>query len=63
MNKSKTQPPTCRKCLYYYVTWEPLFPHGCRIFAFKSKYLPSLEVTRNSGEPCHYFKPKNMPQK
>jgi hypothetical protein len=47
--------PVCRQCVHYYVTWEPGHPHGCRALHFKSQYLPSIEVRRTSGEPCHYF--------
>ncbi|MDR2405252.1 MAG: uracil-DNA glycosylase [Deltaproteobacteria bacterium] len=50
--------PVCRDCVHYYVTWEPGHPHGCRALNFKSQYLPSMEVRRSSGEPCHYFKAK-----
>jgi hypothetical protein len=50
--------PICRECVHYYVTWEPSHPHGCRALHFKSQYLPSIEVRRNSGEACHYFTPK-----
>jgi hypothetical protein len=50
--------PICNACLHYYVTWEPSHPHGCRILAFKSQYLPSVEVRRTSGTPCQYFTPK-----
>ncbi|MDR2198663.1 MAG: uracil-DNA glycosylase [Deltaproteobacteria bacterium] len=37
------------------MTWDPSVPHGCRVLGFKSQYLPSIEVRRSSGEPCHYF--------
>ncbi|MDR1167193.1 MAG: uracil-DNA glycosylase [Deltaproteobacteria bacterium] len=50
--------PSCRACAHYYITWEPSHPHGCRALSFKSQYLPSVEVRRNSGSECRYFDPK-----
>jgi len=48
----------CRKCAYYYVTWDRKFPYGCKAFGFKSKTTPSLDVFRSSGEPCMKFTAK-----
>lgn len=48
----------CRKCKYYYVTWDPNNPHGCRQFGFKSKQIPSLVVYKSSGNPCIGFELK-----
>ena len=46
----------CHKCIYYYVTWNPNFPHGCRAMGFKSRRYPINEV-RNimSGKDCLLF--------
>jgi hypothetical protein len=45
----------CQKCLYYYVTWQPRQPHGCKAYEFKSKELPSKLVFNSSGEDCKVF--------
>ncbi|MDR3204795.1 MAG: uracil-DNA glycosylase [Deltaproteobacteria bacterium] len=50
--------PNCRRCSFYYVTWEPSTPHGCRAIGFKSQYLPNLQVFRTSGSHCQYYHPK-----
>ncbi len=49
----------CRKCIYYFITWEPKQPYGCKAYGFKSKYLPSLVVKKESGQECMNFSPKN----
>jgi hypothetical protein len=48
----------CVKCLYYYVTWQPQTPHGCKAFGFRSKSMPSQEVFKNSGKACDLYKEK-----
>ena len=45
----------CQKCIYYYVTWEKMRPHGCKAYGFKSKEIPSVIVKRNSGVPCSFY--------
>ncbi len=45
----------CKRCIYYYVTWEPRQPHGCKKFGFKSFATPSIEVRKNSGKSCEAF--------
>lgn len=48
----------CKKCIYYFVTWDPQKPMGCKAFGFKSQGLPSVEVHKASGAPCKAFTPK-----
>ncbi|MBW2440724.1 MAG: uracil-DNA glycosylase [Deltaproteobacteria bacterium] len=51
---------SCHKCLHYYVTWDPQFPHGCRIMGFKSKRMPAIDVRRTmDGKNCNLFKVRN----
>ena len=45
----------CNKCQYFYVTYKPKFPHGCKAFGVISKKLPYLEVNRISGIDCALF--------
>lgn len=49
----------CQKCIYYFVTWQPAKPHGCKAYGFKSKQLPSVVVKNSSGYDCSFFQPKN----
>lgn len=48
----------CFQCKYFYVTWDPQFPKGCKAFGFKTRNLPSLEVFRSSGRKCLHFEKK-----
>ncbi|MFT7859541.1 MAG: uracil-DNA glycosylase [Sulfurimonas sp.] len=48
----------CRRCKYYYVTWEANQPHGCKAYGFKSKQLPSMVVFSSSGHDCSLFEEK-----
>ncbi len=48
----------CKRCIYYYVTWQPQNPHGCKAFGFKSKAIPANEVLKNSGKACTLYKQK-----
>lgn len=52
----------CRKCEYYFVTWEASKPHGCKAYGFKSAQIPSIVVFQNSGSDCAMFKEKNIPK-
>ena len=45
----------CRRCQYYFVTWEAKKPHGCKAYAFKSPQIPSLVVFQSSGHDCSMF--------
>ncbi len=49
----------CRKCRYFYITWDKKFPYGCKAIGFKSPKLPSIEVKLTSGIDCTKFKPKD----
>ncbi|MFA6760458.1 MAG: uracil-DNA glycosylase [Sulfuricurvum sp.] len=48
----------CRRCVYYFVTWESSRPHGCKAYGFKSAMIPSMVVKKSSGSECSYFSPK-----
>ncbi|AHC13665.1 hypothetical protein L21SP2_0223 [Salinispira pacifica] len=37
------------------MTWDPVFPKGCRQFGIKSKQLPSMLVRKNTGRRCPSF--------
>ena len=54
------EPPDCRRCRHYFVTYDPALPHGCRAFEIKSAPLPTKVVLESSGEPCRGFERKNV---
>jgi hypothetical protein len=50
----------CYKCIYFYVTWDPQCPNGCKAMGFKSKLMPSMTVFRSSGKSCQLFSEKTI---
>lgn len=60
-NMKKTNPIDCFQCKYFYVTWEPANPRGCKAFGFKTARIPSDVVLETSGEDCLKFTPKKNP--
>lgn len=50
----------CMKCKYYFITWDPNSPRGCKAFGFKTKTMPSLAVLSSSGKPCMNFEAKQQ---
>ncbi|NLW47497.1 MAG: uracil-DNA glycosylase [Firmicutes bacterium] len=48
----------CFQCNHFYITWDKNFPHGCRVFGFKTRQLPSVSVKQASGADCAAFQPK-----
>ncbi|MDR3559955.1 MAG: uracil-DNA glycosylase [Negativicutes bacterium] len=50
--------PACMDCTHHYVTWDKVFPFGCRAMGFKSKAVPHLLTQQLSGEVCLSFVPK-----
>lgn len=55
MTGEEAPPPNCNKCIHFYVTWDPVFPKGCRQFGIKSRLLPSMLVQKNTGRRCPSF--------
>lgn len=50
----------CLKCKYYFITWDPSRPYGCKLFGFKSIQIPSVAVHQSSGAPCQGFEHKQI---
>jgi len=50
----------CRRCKYYFVTWENSKPHGCKAYGFKSPQIPSMVVFKSSGIECSMFVEKPL---
>ena len=60
---TKEKENICRRCKFYYITWDVKHPHGCRAMGFKGKELPYLTVLKNSGTRCLLFEKKATPSK
>ena len=50
----------CRRCEYYFVTWQASQPHGCKAYGFKSQQIPSLAVFQSSAQECTLFRQKQQ---
>ena len=48
----------CKNCQYFYITYEPKHPYGCKRFGMKSQQMPSLVVKKTSGHSCLMYSPK-----
>ncbi len=46
----------CHGCKYFYITYKPSKPYGCKVYGFISKTLPSKIVFDSSGIKCAYKK-------
>ena len=49
---------SCIGCRYYFVTWEPKTPKGCKFFGFKSLQMPCLMVKKTTGQECTEYRTK-----
>jgi len=45
----------CRKCRYFFVTWNPSHPYGCKAYGFKGRLMPSITVKKTTGQECQIF--------
>lgn len=52
MDSSK---PSCLKCAFHFITYDPRFPYGCRAMNFKSRTLPQHEVEAATGMNCQSY--------
>ncbi|MDC0254698.1 hypothetical protein OAK75_07350 [Bacteriovoracales bacterium] len=48
----------CLRCKYYYNTWNPQKPRGCRVFGFEASTIPSYVVRKETGKNCEAYKEK-----
>ncbi len=53
--ESPQSAPNCLDCEHFFVTWDPRFPRGCRVFGVKTRELPSAVVFRSTGHHCPEF--------
>lgn len=63
MNDSNTNKVDCIHCKHFAITWEPNKPKACKLFGFKSAYLPSSIVLRTTGSECAGFERKEPGKK
>ena len=40
----RSQSCLCRNCVYYYITWDPRKPYGCKALGFKCREWPARVV-------------------
>ena len=50
----------CHGCKYFFITYRPHKPYGCKAYGFISKNIPSLVVFQTSGIKCAYKKLKTI---
>jgi hypothetical protein len=48
----------CFSCRHFYITYDPPLPYGCRAAGFKSRRMPSREMSASSGIDCQFFAEK-----
>jgi hypothetical protein len=53
---------TCRGCAHFFVTYDPLFPYGCRRMGFKSRRYPHIDVQNATGESCQGREERERPE-
>ena len=58
LNRMESHAPNCRQCKYLQTTWDRSAPLGCKMFGFKTRQLPSVEVLASTGKQCHFFECK-----
>lgn len=61
-NKRKRVPHkkiNCMKCKFFFITWEKQNPYACKIFGFKGRMMPSVQVRLTTGVECPSFELKN----
>ncbi|KKI89626.1 uracil-DNA glycosylase [Bacillus sp. SA1-12] len=54
----KEQAVNCIKCRHFFVTWDRMYPNGCRAYGFKSASRPAIMVRKSSGITCLKYEPK-----
>ncbi len=48
----------CKRCIHYFITWDPTRPNGCKIFSFKSQKMPSRILKECGEKKCGSFMAK-----
>lgn len=55
---SSAHGPNCWQCQFFAVSHAPRMPYACRLYGFRAKVLPAIEVLRVDGQFCVGFVPK-----
>lgn len=45
----------CFGCKHLVITHQPDWPYACDFFGIRSRMIPSIQILKNSGEPCRSF--------
>lgn len=53
----------CFHCKFFFLTWKPHRPYGCKAFSMETKMLPSRHVFLESRKKCLYFEIKENHEK
>ena len=56
MKKKSKNFVKCHGCEYFFITYRPNRPYGCKAYGFISKNIPSMVVFQTSGIKCAYKK-------
>jgi hypothetical protein len=48
------------QCNYYWVTWDPRYPRGCKLFGFRGTAMPSIMVYKATGAKCQNYSSRQI---
>ena len=49
---------SCFGCRHLTITHRRDWPFACGFFGMRTRQIPSREVLKSSGQPCHSYQPK-----
>ena len=59
---SSSPRPTCNGCRHFVVTYDPTWRYACRLFGFRARQHPAVEVLKNSGSACRGREAREEPR-
>jgi hypothetical protein len=57
-NSQEVQDIDCFSCIHFFITYDQVFPYGCKAAGFKSQIMPCKDMFANSGILCQLFQEK-----
>ena len=63
MHSNNKKDILCFNCKHFFITHDRHRRWGCRIFGFKSRMIPSVEVFASTGMKCAYKVEKKYAKK
>ena len=57
-NSQDVQDIDCFSCVHFFITYDQVFPYGCKAAGFKSRIMPCKDMYANSGIVCQLFQKK-----